>query len=115
MPWDESGTFNAEEWILIAHNRKELQQVMWDYVGIVRSDLRLERALHRLDLLYREVETFYKKTTVTEPLIELRNLSLCAQLIIRSGLLRKESRGLHHTTDYPERDDRRFLVDTVLN
>jgi len=115
MPWDESGTFNAEEWILIAHTRKELQQVMWDYVGIVRSDLRLERALHRLDLLYREVETFYKKTTVTEPLIELRNLSLCAQLIIRSGLLRKESRGLHHTTDYPERDDRRFLVDTVLN
>jgi L-aspartate oxidase len=115
MPWDDSGTFNAEEWILIAHNRKELQQVMWDYVGIVRSDLRLERALHRLDLLYREVETFYKKTTVTEPLIELRNLSLCAQLIIRSALMRKESRGLHHTTDYPERDDERFLADTVLN
>ena len=114
-PWDDSGTFNAEEWILIAHNRKELQQIMWDYVGIVRSNLRLERALHRLDLLYREVETFYKKTTVTEPLIELRNLSLCAQLIIRSARLRKESRGLHHTTDYPEQDDNHFLTDTLLD
>jgi L-aspartate oxidase len=113
-PWDDSGTFNAEEWILIAHNRKELQQVMWDYVGIVRSDLRLERALHRLDLLAREVETFYKKTTVTEPLVELRNLSLCAQLIVRCARRRKESRGLHHTTDYPERNDEAFLIDTVL-
>jgi L-aspartate oxidase len=114
-PWDDSGTENSEEWVLISHNRKEIQQVMWDYVGIVRSDLRLQRAQRRLDLLRDEVETFYKKTKVSEGLIELRNLALCATLIIRCSLKRKESRGLHVTTDYPTRDDERFLSDTVVD
>jgi L-aspartate oxidase len=112
--WDDSGTLNSEEWVLIAHNRRELQQIMWDYVGIVRSNLRLERAQRRLDLLRKEVETFYKKTTVTEPLLELRNLTQCSMLIIQSAMQRKESRGLHVTTDFPQRDDEHFLRDTIV-
>jgi L-aspartate oxidase len=111
--WDERGTFNAEEWVLISHNRREIQQVMWDYVGIVRSNHRLERALRRMDLISSEVENFYKKTKVTEQLLELRNIALCATLIIRCAMTRRESRGLHHTTDYPGRDDEHFLIDTM--
>jgi L-aspartate oxidase len=112
--WDDSGTFNSEEWILILHNRREIQQIMWDYVGIVRSDLRLERAWRRMELIRHEVEAFYKKTKVTEGLLELRNIALCAELIIRCAMKRKESRGLHVTTDYRQRDDEHFLHDTVL-
>jgi L-aspartate oxidase len=111
--WDDSGTFNSEEWILVSHNRREIQQIMWDYVGIVRSDLRLERALRRMELIRSEVESFYKKTKVTEGLIELRNIAQCALLIIRCAMKRKESRGLHFTTDYRARDDAKFLTDTV--
>jgi len=113
--WDDSGTFNSEEWVLVSHDRREIQQIMWDYVGIVRSDLRLERALRRMDLIRNEVENFYKKTKVTESLIELRNLVLCASLIIRSAIKRKESRGLHVTTDYRQRDDAHFLCDTIVD
>ncbi len=113
--WDDSGTFNAEEWVLISHNRREIQQVMWDYVGIVRSNARLERAKRRMDLIRAEVENFYKKTKVTEQLLELRNLAECASLIIDCAMKRKESRGLHHTTDYPQRDDKDFLSDTVAD
>jgi L-aspartate oxidase len=115
MQWDDSGTFDSEEWVLISHNRKEIQQIMWDYVGIVRSDHRLDRAERRLDLIHHEVERFYRKTKVTEALIELRNLSLCALLIIRAAKKRQESRGLHITTDYPERNDRQFLHDTIID
>jgi L-aspartate oxidase len=113
-PWDDSGTFNSEEWILIAHNRREIQQIMWDYVGIVRSNLRLERALRRMELIREEVENFYKRTRVTEGLIELRNLAQCATLVIRCAMLRRESRGLHVTTDYRERNDAAFMRDTIL-
>lgn len=113
--WDDSGTFNSEEWVLISHNRKEIQQIMWDYVGIVRSNLRLERAMRRMDLIQNEVETFYKKTKVTEGLIELRNLALCAMLIIKCAMKRRESRGLHVTTDYRERNDKDFLADTIAD
>ena len=115
LDWDESGTFNNEEWVLISHNRKEIQSIMGDYVGIVRSDLRLERALRRVDLIYSEVEEFYKKTKVNYEVIELRNLCLIAKLVIVSGLNRKESRGLHFTTDYPERDDVYWLKDIILS
>ncbi len=114
-PWDESGTFDMEEWVLISHDRKEIQQIMWDYVGIVRSDLRLDRAGRRLQLIADEIENFYKKTKVVEGVIELRNLATVAVLIIRSALLRKESRGLHFTTDYPEQDDIRCAHDTVVS
>ena len=114
-PWDDSGTLNSEEWILIEHNRREIQQIMWDYVGIIRSDLRLDRALRRMELIRDEVEDFYKRTKVTEGLIELRNLAQCALLIIRCARMRKESRGLHVTTDYRDRDDANFLRDTILS
>lgn len=100
--WDASGTQNAEEWVLISHNKLELQQIMWDYVGIVRSDLRLERAFRRTRLLYDEVESFYQRTKVSVPLCQLRNTIVLAYLIIKSAMERKESRGLHFTTDYPE-------------
>ena len=99
--WDDSGTVNAEEAILISHNKEELQSIMWDYVGIVRSDLRLERAFRRTRFLYEETEDFFQRTKVSVPLCELRNLIANAYMIIRSALNRKESRGLHYTTDYP--------------
>tara|TARA_Y100001935_G_scaffold255663_1_gene270940 strand:+ start:114123 stop:115694 length:1572 start_codon:yes stop_codon:yes gene_type:complete len=100
--WDESGTLNNSEWVLISHNREELKRVMWDYVGIVRSDLRLERALRRQTFLYEEVEDFYSRTRVTVPLCELRNLISIAYLIILSAMKRKESCGLHYNVDYEE-------------
>jgi L-aspartate oxidase len=114
-PWDDSGTINSDEWVLVSHDKKELQQIMWDYVGIVRSNIRLERALRRVALIQKEVRDFYIRTKVTEELIELRNISCVADLIIRSGLLRKESRGLHYNTDYPEIDDTNWLKDTVID
>lgn len=113
--WDETGTFNSEEWVLVSHNRKEIQQLMWDYVGIVRSNHRLERAQRRIRLILDEVKDFYKRTKVTEELIELRNLASVADLIIRSALERKESRGLHFTTDYPTTDDIHCMKDTVIS
>lgn len=113
--WDESGTINSEEWVLISHNRKEIQQLMWDYVGIVRSNHRLERARRRINLIQDEVKDFYKRTKVSEGLIELRNLACIGDLIIRSALLRKESRGLHYTTDFLEKDDTNWLKDTIVN
>lgn len=99
--WDETGTENTEEWVLISHNRQELRQVMWDYVGIVRSDLRLQRAMRRIELLGEEVEDFYHRTKVSVPLCELRNLISLGYLIVKAAMERKESRGLHYSTDYP--------------
>lgn len=99
--WDDSGTFDTEEWVLVSHDKRELQQIMTDYVGIVRSDLRLMRAFRRTKMLHDEVEAFYKKSKVSVPVCQLRNMIAVAYLIIRSALQRKESRGLHYTTDYP--------------
>jgi L-aspartate oxidase len=112
--WDESNTENNEEWVLIAHNKHEIQSLMWDYVGIVRSTLRLERALRRIEFLENEIEDFYKRTKVSENLIELRNLTTVAKLIIVSGLRRKESRGLHYTTDYPYPSEKYEHRDTIV-
>ena len=114
-PWDDSGTFNSEEWVLISHDKEEIQRLMWDYVGIVRSNLRLQRAFRRVKFIEKEIETFYKRTRVTEGLIELRNLVCIASLIIRSALHRKESRGLHFTTDYPKKDDEHWQHDTIIS
>jgi L-aspartate oxidase len=100
--WDDSGTVNTEEWVLISHNKRELQQLMWNYVGIVRSDLRLERAFRRTRMLYEETEDFYQRTNVSVPLCQLRNLIGVAYLVIKSAMRRKESRGLHFTTDHPD-------------
>jgi L-aspartate oxidase len=112
--WDDSGTIDNEEWILLSHNLAEIQTVMWDYVGIVRSNLRLERALRRISFLEREIEDFYKRTRITPQLLELRNIVVTARLIVVSALRRHESRGLHYTTDYPGRDDRYWKKNNIL-
>jgi len=112
--WDDTGTVNPEEWILVSHNKREAQQVMNDYVGIVRSDLRLQRAKRRIDFLKEETESYYKKTKITTQILELRNIIKVASLIIEGAIKRRESRGLHYTTDYPGKDNKHFLIDTVL-
>jgi L-aspartate oxidase len=104
--WDDSGTLTADEKVLITHNSKEVKTTMWDYVSIVRSNLRLERAAKRIHIIYQEVEDFYKRTKVFPELLELRNLIASAHVIIKSALLRKESRGLHFTLDYPNLSDK---------
>lgn len=101
-PWYKEGLNNPEEWILVQHNFQEIKNIMWNYVGIVRSDLRLERALRRINLLYDEVMDFYNRTIIQNKILELRNIVLVAKIIILSSLNRKESRGLHYSTDYPE-------------
>ncbi|MDP3620599.1 MAG: L-aspartate oxidase [Polynucleobacter sp.] len=100
--WDESQVEDADEQVVIAHNWDELRSLMWNYVGIVRTNRRLERALHRIELLRNEVQEYYSNFKVSRDLIELRNLLECAELIVRSALLRRESRGLHYSRDYPE-------------
>lgn len=99
--WNTSGTNDPKEMILITQSLKELQQVMSDYVGIVRNDIRLQRALKRIDLLHDETEDLYKFTTLSPQLCELRNLITIGYLVIKSAQFRKESRGLHYNTDYP--------------
>lgn len=99
--WNEFGAVQSNEEILVSHNTRELQKMMSDYVGIVRSDFRLDRAETRMNMLKDETEEFYRKTKLSVKLCELRNLILCAQMVIQSAKKRKESRGLHFNTDYP--------------
>ena len=100
--WDESRVTDSDEEVIIKQNWTEIRRFMWNYVGIVRTTKRLERAAHRIKLLSEEVEDYYGHFRVSTDLIELRNLLQCADLIVRSALARKESRGLHFTLDYPE-------------
>ncbi len=107
--WDDSGTLSPDEKILISHNLIEVKQTMWDYVSIVRSNQRLQRAARRINNLLIEVEDFYKRTKIFAEILELRNLTTCAQLIIECAITREESRGLHYTIDYP------FILDNPEN
>jgi L-aspartate oxidase len=100
-PWDASQVGDADEQVVIAHNWDELRLLMWNYVGIVRTTRRLERALHRITLLRGEIDDYYANFVVTRDLLELRNLVDCAELIVRSALMRHESRGLHFSRDFP--------------
>jgi L-aspartate oxidase len=103
--WNAEGTNDPKEMILITQSCKELQQIMSDYVGIVRNDVRLQRAMKRLDLLFEETEALYRSTRVSPQLCELRNLITVGYLIVKGAEFRKESRGLHFNTDHPEKSE----------
>jgi L-aspartate oxidase len=113
-PWNDRGVFNVEEWIVIEHDRREIQQIMWDLVGIVRSNVRLLRAARRLRLIREEIEEYFRRTKITLEILELRNMAETALLIVDAAITRKESRGLHYTTDYPETDDLLWHRDTII-
>lgn len=112
--WDESRVTDSDEEVVVSHNWEELRRFMWDYVGIVRTNKRLQRARRRVDLLSAEIDEYYGNFRVTNDLLELRNLVVVADLIIRSAIARKESRGLHYTLDYPDLDTSRSPQNTVL-
>ena len=113
--WDPGDAIESEQRVLITQSWEEIRRLMWNYVGIVRSDLRLERALRRLQMLDEEIHGYYWDHRVDSDLIELRNLVTVGKLIVRSARARKESRGLHYTIDYPDHDDAHWLMPTVID
>lgn len=112
-PWDASGTSESDDSVVVTNNWDEIRRCMWNYVGIVRSDKRLERALRRIDLIQSEIDDYYWNYKLTKDLIELRNITIVAHLIVLCAINRKESRGLHYNVDYPETKDE-LRKDTVI-
>ena len=113
-PWDTGSATDSDEEVIVAHNWHEIRLSMCNYVGIVRSTKRLTRALHRVQMVHDEIDDYYWDFLITSDLIELRNITTVAELIIRCALKRKESRGLHYTIDYPESDDIHCKHDTIV-
>ncbi len=112
--WDPRGATESDESIVVSHNWEEIRLCMSNYVGIVRSNKRLDRAERRIEMIRREIDEYYRNFLITRDLLELRNIATVARLIIRCARMRKESRGLHYNLDYPDRDDRNWLRDTVI-